>query len=296
MNRAEVAAPQIRNLNPRVDIRIDTSDISSKPPAFFKDFTIVIATDVAPNALDIINTATRVNNVPFYAASLQGFYGFIFVDLISHTFVIQRDASNMPTRIGTETRTRAVISSANKKEGDKNVEMVTKRERYSTWMLASGLAPLAPEITKSARRKRAVSPLLSCFRSLWEFQESHGGAYPSPMSKEDLTAFTRLAQNIHNRLGLPAETLKADKLRTFLSNLGSEIAPVAAVIGGQLAQDVINVLGQKQQPIQNFVLFDGMESEAHVYALHPEGELGEGLLPVSEAVMNGNAGDAIMLD
>jgi len=43
------------------------------------------------------------------------------------------------------------------------------------------------------------------------------------------------------------------------------------VLGGQLAQDVINVLGQTQQPIQNFVIFDGDRMEGVVYALHPEG-------------------------
>jgi ubiquitin-like 1-activating enzyme E1 A len=72
-----------------------------------------------------------------------------------------------------------------------------------------------------------------------------------------------------------------------MGNLGSEIAPVTAVLGGQLAQDVINVLGQRQQPIQNLVIFDGDSNEAPMYALHPDGALGEGLLPISIAVENG---------
>ena len=51
--------------------------------------------------------------------------------------------------------------------------------------------------------------------------------------------------------------------------MGSEIAPVCAFLGGQLAQDVINVVGGKEQPIQNMLLFDGEESKGPVYALHP---------------------------
>ena len=72
-----------------------------------------------------------------------------------------------------------------------------------------------------------------------------------------------------------------------MQNLGSEIAPVTAVLGGQLAQDVINVLGHRQQPIQNLVVFDGDTNEAPMYALHPDGPLGQGLLPISDLVANG---------
>jgi ubiquitin-like 1-activating enzyme E1 A len=47
------------------------------------------------------------------------------------------------------------------------------------------------------------------------------------------------------------------------------MAPVTAFLGGQLAQDVINVLGNREQPIQNLMLFDGEESAGPVYTLHP---------------------------
>lgn len=55
--------------------------------------------------------------------------------------------------------------------------------------------------------------------------------------------FTVLATQKHKALGLPDETLRSEVLRQFLGNLGSEIAPVTAVLGGQITQDVINVLG-----------------------------------------------------
>ena len=99
--------------------------------------------------------------------------------------------------------------------------------------------------------------------------------------------FTVLATQKHKALGLPDETLRSEILRKFLQNLGSEMAPVTAVLGGQLAQDVINVLGHRQQPIQNMVLFDGDTMEAPMYALHPEGALGEGLLPISVGAESG---------
>jgi len=254
-------------------------DIKLKGPGYFQMFDVVIATDQQPNTLNIINTATRVNRKAFYAAGIQGFYGFIFSDLIQHDYVIEREKSNRDTALQAETRTRSVIDVKTKKENGKNVEMVTKREVYSTWFLASDAATLPPEYLRSRRRLKAVTPLLPCLRALWEFQQIHGR---SPgHTRQDLESFASLAHQKHRFLNLPTETLRADFLRSFLSNLGSEIAPVTAVLGGQLAQDVINVLGHRQQPIQNMVLFDGTTMEAPMYALHPEGALGDGLLPLS---------------
>jgi ubiquitin-like 1-activating enzyme E1 A len=162
---------------------------------------------------------------------------------------------------------------------------VKKRELYSTWFLASDAASLPAEYLKSRRRLKAVTPILSCLRALWEFLQLQDGRLPK--TTEDLKLFTVIATQKHKALGLPDETLKSEVLRKFLQNLGSEIAPVTAVLGGQLAQDVINVLGARQQPIQNMVLFDGDTMEAPMYALHPEGALGEGLLPLSAGAENG---------
>ncbi|CZR54636.1 probable AOS1-forms together with Uba2p a heterodimeric activating enzyme for Smt3p [Phialocephala subalpina] len=279
MNRAEAAAPQIRKLNPRVNVIVDQSDIKSKGPDYFGAFDIVIATDLQPDSLNIINTATRINHRPFYAAGVHGFYGFIFSDLIQHDYVVQRDKGNRITAIGPETRTRSVIDVKEKKENGKNVEMVTKRELYSTWFLASDAAGLPAEFLKTKRRLKAVTPIISCLRALWEFTQLQDGRLPS--TPEDWKMFTVLADQKHKALGLPSETLRSEVLRKFLQNVGSEIAPVTAVLGGQLAQDVINVLGARQQPIQNMVVFDGDAMEAPMYALHPEGALGEALLPLS---------------
>jgi ubiquitin-like 1-activating enzyme E1 A len=172
-----------------------------------------------------------------------------------------------------------VIDVKEKKENGKNVEMVTKRELYSTWFLASDAAGLPAEFLKTKRRLKAVTPIISCLRALWEFTQLQDGRLPS--TPEDWKMFTVLADQKHKALGLPSETLRSEVLRKFLQNVGSEIAPVTAVLGGQLAQDVINVLGARQQPIQNMVVFDGDAMEAPMYALHPEGALGEALLPLS---------------
>jgi ubiquitin-like 1-activating enzyme E1 A len=283
LNRAVAARAAIQQLNPRVRVNVDTVDIRLKQPSFYSAFDIIIATDLDSNALEIINTATRFSRRRFYAASSVGIYGFLFADLIEHDYVIERARSNVPTTPGRETSTRSVVS-VTPKPGDDKTELVTKRELYSTWLLASD-AKLPAEVVRSARRRRVVTPILSCLRALWAFTGVHLRP-PNPNNHADLAQFTLLCSDKHKALELPPETLRSEVLRSFLQNVGSEVAPVAAVLGGQLAQDVINVLGGTQQPIQNFVIFDGGAMEATQYALHPDGiELGSKLLSSADVDM-----------
>lgn len=253
-------------MNPRVQLHIDTNDIRTKAPEFFGAFDITIATDLDFLTYTNINAACRIANRRFYAAGLHGFYGYVFADLISHDFVIEREKSNVPSQ-GQETPTRSIVSIATKRENDKVIELVTKREMYSPLLLANS-SPLPEEFTRIARKKKQVTPLLSCLRALWEFQRTSNGKLPS-FSRSELEMFTLLVNDRHRELQLDISTINATFLRSFLENLGCELSPVAAFLGGSLAQDVINVLSVREQPLQNLLLFDGEKNVAPIYPLHP---------------------------
>jgi len=273
----------VQKLNPRVKVKVLTTDIRLEDPKYFTQYDVIIATDLDYPSLFSLNTAARVAQRPFYAAGAHGFYGFIFADLIKHEYVIEREQSNRPTQLVRESATRSIISATTKKEGGKTVEMVTKSETYTPINLAN-TSPLPPDMIRDRRKMRRVTPLLTCIRALWEYQQRSGGPNPTISAHADLAAFTTLAQEKHSELQLPSETLKSDFLRSFLQNLGSEIAPVTAFLGGQLAQDVINVLGKREQPIQNLMLFDAEETLGVIYSLHPLFEDG----PVLEGPAAGN--------
>lgn len=198
-------------------------------------------------------------------------YGYAFADLITHEFTIERAKSNVPTILGQkETNTRSIVSSNTKKGADGRViELVSKRETYCPLILANS-SPLPEFFISNRRRKLQITPLLTCLRALWEFQKlsADGATLPSHNST-DLALFTHLATEKHKELQLPAETLRAEFLRSFLQNIQSEISPAAAFLGGSLAQDVINVLGAREQPLQNLLLFDGESGVSPIYGLHP---------------------------
>ena len=194
-------------------------------------------------------------------------YGYIFADLVDHSFVIERERSNRATQTGPESTTRRVTDIQTKRDNGKSIELVTKQEIYSPLMLVKD-SPLPPEIANNKRRMKKVHPLLTCVRALWEFQRQGLGKNPT-QTEDQLKLFATISNLKHKELLLPTETLTAEFLRSFCQNLGSEMAPVTAFLGGQLAQDVINVLGNREQPIQNLMLFDGEESAGPVYTLHP---------------------------
>ncbi|KAL6164678.1 E1 ubiquitin-activating protein aos1 [Exserohilum turcicum] len=267
-NRAEAAKPQVEKLNPRVAVKTITTDVRmEQDPSFYAAYDVIIATDMDFLSTSAINAGARIAKKPFYAGASHGMYGYIFADLVEHNFVIEREKSNRDTHIGPETTTRSVRGVQVKKENGKVVELVSKQELYSPLMLAKD-SPLPVDIANNARRLKKVHPLLTCVRALWEYQRNGHGIYPLH-TPQDLQLFTTIANVKHKELLLPTESLRADVLRSFLQNLGSEIAPVTAFLGGQLAQDVINVLGQREQPIQNLMLFDGEDSAGPVYALYP---------------------------
>jgi len=267
-NRAQAALPQLQKLNPRVLLFNDPAPALEKLPEYFSSFDITIATGLPLEILSTINTACRFYNRKFYAADTHGMYGFVFADLILHNFVVEKERGNKATKaLEFETTTRSILSVTAKRENNKVVEIVTKQEVYSPLILANS-SPLASNISKNRRARMQVTPLLSCLRALFDFQKVSGGRLPSH-NRADLEIFTKLAHEKHLELQLPMETLRSEFLRSFIQNLGSELSPVVAFLGGALAQDVINVLGQREQPLQNLLLFDGEEFKGPVYSMHP---------------------------
>lgn len=265
-NRAEAAAAELRKMNPRVNITTDQESVVNKMPEYFATFNIVITTGQSFEMASTINMTCRMLSVKFYAADAHGLYGYIFSDLIAHQFVIEKDQGNIPTKAqAVETSTRSTIGVETKKENNRIVEVVTKQEIYCPLLLANS-SPLPTDAVKSRRTKMRVPPLISLLRGLFEFQKMTGHL---PATQADLPMFTKITDDKHMELQLPKETLTAEDFRKFLQNLGTEIPATAAFLGGQLAQDVINVLGQREQPLQNLLLFDGNDCKCPIYSMQP---------------------------
>ncbi|QIW99024.1 hypothetical protein AMS68_004542 [Peltaster fructicola] len=285
--RAESAIPRLLELNPRVDIKSGGSvaALQVAEPTFFEDFTLVVACDLDFGTLSRINAATRVAKRPFYAACIHGEFGFIFADLIDHGFVVERD-SNVAVKSGTtESTTRTIVEVEQKTEpGRPQKQIVTKREIYCPLILANS-SPFDASITSSKRKLKNVPALLPALRALFDFERDFG-RHPDSSAGVDLATFTASVKLHAQQLLLPDETLTADFLRSFIAALDAELPTTASFIGSRLSEDVINAITHREQPIQNFALFD---SEAGpIYCLYSPPP--EALLAPSSTVTNGTSG------
>lgn len=144
----------------------------------------------------------------FYGAATYGLYGFIFADLIKHSFVVKRIKSNMRTKIGRESRTRNIVSTRESKEGDQKIEYVTKEEVFCSLSDA-----IRSEVDKAWRLKKRknVPSILPGIKALWKFQQKLGRLPES--TKEDFGEFTRLMTEADAELGLPESLVNSGFIR-----------------------------------------------------------------------------------
>lgn len=57
-------------------------------------------------------------------------------------------------------------------------------------------------------------------------------------------------------------------IATLVGGRGRELSPVAAIVGAMAANEVVKVVTRRDAPLNNFLLFDGMEGEGgRVYTL-----------------------------
>ena len=71
----------------------------------------------------------------------------------------------------------------------------------------------------------------------------------------------RLREDIAQKLELPVKNkLTNEDGDKMLHLLFSELSPVAAIVGGVLAQEIIKVISNKDAPHNNFFLYNPIES------------------------------------
>lgn len=85
--------------------------------------------------------------------------------------------------------------------------------------------------------------------------------YPSVSDTEEVL-------KIHSKLqGNAATTFrfgKPDFVKDFVQNLGCEISPVCAILGGIGAQEILKIICHNDQPFSNFLFFNGDDDSALV--------------------------------
>ncbi|KAF9580034.1 hypothetical protein BGW38_003476, partial [Lunasporangiospora selenospora] len=238
-NRAASAAERVRLLNPRVKVIVDEDDVASKPDSFFAQFDCVCLTGCAPSQMIRINNACRASGrTGFYAAGVHGYFGYIFCDLNKHDF--------------REERTEPAVEKG--KEPEKIVE-----QRAQTYDSLESTMSVTFGYPKARALNRKASPLLFAIQILWAFQQAHEGRLPQVDDLDDMATMCRLRDEKLLSAEVDGQFVGDDLLRTLVSTAAAEIAPVCAIVGGFLAQDILKTLSGKDAPLLNYFLYNGLQ-------------------------------------
>ncbi|XP_012666614.1 SUMO-activating enzyme subunit 1 [Otolemur garnettii] len=89
-NRAEASLERAQNLNPMVDVKVDTEDIEKKPESFFTEFDAVCLTCCSRDAMVKIDQICHKNSIKFFTGDVFGYHGYTFANLGEHEFVEEK--------------------------------------------------------------------------------------------------------------------------------------------------------------------------------------------------------------
>ena len=97
------------------------------------------------------------------------------------------------------------------------------------------------------------------FRALDEFRLRQG-RLPRPRNEEDANVVLQIAVEINKASASPLEELNDKLIKELAYQAVGDVAPMAAVIGGLVAQEVLKAVSGKFNPIHQFMYFDSLES------------------------------------
>lgn len=260
LKRLDACRERILDLNPRVSIKFDVESIANKPLKFYEQFDLVIGTQLASQEMIELDRKTRRFNIPLYLTGSNGLFGYIFADLIEFQAEEQKIKSAKATTVGKVSENVEVTDVATKKDEEDNgkvYEIVKTKHIYKPFeeLLRTGTLKNKLNRRQMKRLSAAVPLTLALLASDGESIE---------LTQEGLL---EKALVICDQLEVPREIISNDYVTQFVRQRGVEFSPVSAILGGAVAQDVINILGKRQQPLKNTTILDGVTLDMPMFEL-----------------------------
>lgn len=254
-NRAEASLGRAQRLNPMVEMKVDKESVDSKPDDYFTQFNVVVATDCSLDQLLRINKICHKAKVKFFCADVFGFYGYMFADLQTHEYADEKTVmKNTDASISTTTE-------GNKKQKLTDLKMV-KVNVKETLHYPTLNESLIVNKGMTERPARTMADLVSFFllKILLKFRSEVGRNPQGSTRSEDLELLKKLRESEMKSINVSEDKVPDE----YLSSIFSQVSPVCAIVGGELAQEVIKTLSQKGEPHNNFFFFNPVKNHGIV--------------------------------
>uniref|UniRef100_A0A3P8YP77 SUMO-activating enzyme subunit 1 n=1 Tax=Esox lucius TaxID=8010 RepID=A0A3P8YP77_ESOLU len=256
-NRAQASLERAQYLNPMVAVKADTDRVEEKPDEFFLQFDAVCLTGCSRDLMIRVDQLCSQNNIKVFCGDVFGYHGYMFSDLgLEHNYVEEKPKAVKPK---TEESNEHDGPEAKKPKVDPSETTMIKKVNVDFCCLKDALeVDWTSEKAKSSLKRTPVDYFL--LHVLLKFRTDKGRD-PNPESfAEDSTLLRQIRDDVLEAMTLSSELLPHD----FVSYCFSEMAPVCAVVGGVLGQEVVKALSQRDAPHRNFFFFDGMKGSGVV--------------------------------
>ncbi|KAH7105673.1 ubiquitin activating enzyme [Auriculariales sp. MPI-PUGE-AT-0066] len=274
--RADAAVPRLAELNTYVPVKnLGGTAGQDIAPDQLKGFQVIVVTDRPLSKQLEINAWTRQNGVFFIAAETRGLFGSTFNDfgpnfqcidptgeqpLSGLVAAIEKDQEGLvtvldETRHGLEDGDYVTFSEINGMTELNHTEprKVTVKGPYTfTIGDTSSFSDYVSGGTFTQVKMPKVIEFVS-FQALWAFFEQNR-RLPRPRNAEDAAKVVALAKTFS------ADEIDTKIVEELAFQATGDLAPVNAVIGGFVAQEVLKAVSAKFHPTMQHMYFDSLES------------------------------------
>ncbi|XP_076810639.1 SUMO-activating enzyme subunit 1-like [Clavelina lepadiformis] len=243
-NVAESSRNRAQELNPNVQICVDSGHVTRKDEKFFQKFDVICLTLSDEKLRLKMNTICRSKNIKFFSGDVFGFFGYFFTDLGNiYEYVVEVPA-------------KKTDHEPEKAKVDKTVT-VKRVTEFCTYADA-----MEEDWTKRSRKSLKNSSSVFFIIQIYdEFKRN----FNRPPQDGDKDALLEIKRKVLSRNGMKESFLSDD----FVDFCRSALSPVCAIVGGVLGQEMIKAISGKDQPHNNFFFYDGLKHLGVVDKISP---------------------------
>lgn len=247
---------RVRDMNPRVNITSRSEAFQWEDSEYFNKFNLIIANNLTYEESVRLNTITRESGIALYLTFNNGVYGLAFNDLLINVSTYVEFKNPLARAVGPTSRNSEIVKVEKFYDGEseKFKERFTVKSQYKPFV-ESYRSSAFEKLTK--RKRKNVSDLLSLYLSILET--------PTTDASELISAANKLQTKLH--LNPLTEQTISETVPSFIAQQGTELSPACAIMGGALAQDIINFISKKTEPMNNLMVFDGVNYAMPIYEI-----------------------------
>ncbi|EGG18898.1 sumo-activating enzyme subunit 1 [Cavenderia fasciculata] len=240
--RAKASLESIKELNPLVSVNIVERDVSTFDDEFIKQFTVVCVDGLDFQQQSILNELCHRNSVSYLLNHSFGMRSFFFADH-GHSFqyIVKKKKTTPNTNNKTTTDGKQPAAE------EETEEIIEKVARF-----ASLKEMLSSSWSKFPNR---ISPIIFFIHLLNQYQINNNGKMATC---KDVDALVTLLEQENKKYNITPINKNTDFIKLMTRQINAEIAPVCAIVGGVLGQEIVKIISRDNDPFNNIFLYDSL--------------------------------------